>query len=62
MVGVVIVLTMFFNIKEITVTGDTIYAPDEIINASEVNVGDNLIFTKSLIQKNNLSRKIFKAN
>ena len=54
LVGVVIVLTMFFNISEITVTGDTIYAPDEIINASEVNVGDNLIF----VSKKKINNKV----
>lgn len=53
LVGVVIVLTMFFNISEITVTGDTVYASDEIINASEVNIGDNLIFvSKKKINEN----------
>ncbi len=54
LVGVVIVLTMFFNIKEITITGDTIYASDEIINASEVSVGDNLIF----VSKKKINNKV----
>ena len=54
LVGVVIVLTMFFNINEITITGDTIYASDEIINASEVNVGDNLIF----VSKKKINNKV----
>ena len=54
LVGVVIVLTMFFNINEITITGDTIYAADEIINASEVNVGDNLIF----VSKKKINNKV----
>lgn len=45
LVGVIIVLTMFFNINEITVTGDTVYASDQIIDSSGVNIGDNLIFT-----------------
>lgn len=54
LVGIVIVLTMFFNINEITITGDTIYAADEIINASEVNVGDNLIF----VSKKKINNKV----
>lgn len=58
LVGVVIVLTMFFNINEITVTGDTIYAPDEIINASEVNVGDNLIFVSKKKINNNITETL----
>lgn len=58
LVGVVIVLTMFFNIGEITVTGDTIYASDEIINASEVNVGDNLIFVSKKKINNNVSETL----
>lgn len=58
MVGVVIVLTMFFNISEITVTGDTIYASDEIINASEVNIGDNLIFVSKKKINDNVSETL----
>lgn len=44
LVGIVLVLTMFFRIDEITVTGDEIYSQDEIVGASGVNIGDNLIF------------------
>lgn len=54
LVGVVLVLTMFFNISEITVTGDTVYAVDEITNASGVNIGDNLIF----VSKKKIDEKI----
>lgn len=53
LIGVVIVLTMFFNIKEITVTGDTAYAQDQIIGSSGVEIGDNLIFiSKKKINEN----------
>ena len=44
LIGVIIVLTMFFNINEITVTGDAVYSSDQIIDSSGVNIGDNLIF------------------
>ena len=36
---------MFFNISEITVTGDTVYSSEDIIEKSGVVIGDNLIFT-----------------
>ena len=42
--GIIFVLTMFFNISEITVTGDTVYSSDQVVNESGVNIGDNLIF------------------
>lgn len=54
LVGVILVLTMFFNISEITVTGDTVYAVEEITNASGVNIGDNLIF----VSKKKIDEKI----
>ena len=44
LIGVILVLTMFFNIGEITVTGDTVYASEQIADASGVSIGDNLIF------------------
>lgn len=43
-VGIVLALTLFFNINEITVTGDAVYSSEEIIKASDVSIGDNLIF------------------
>lgn len=54
LIGVILVLTMFFNISEITVTGDTVYAAEEISNASGVNIGDNLIF----VSKKKIDEKI----
>ncbi|MCH5191473.1 MAG: FtsQ-type POTRA domain-containing protein [Oscillospiraceae bacterium] len=43
-VGITVALTMFFNISEITVTGDAVYSSDVVINASGTGLGDNLIF------------------
>lgn len=43
-VGITVALTMFFNISEITVTGDAVYSADAVINASGTALGDNLIF------------------
>lgn len=53
-IGIVLVLTMFFNISKITVTGDAVYSAEDIINSSGVIVGDNLIF----ISKDEISEKI----
>lgn len=53
-IGVILVLTMFFNINEITVSGDAVYSADDIINTSDVIVGDNLIF----ISKDEIDEKI----
>lgn len=43
-IGIIFALTMFFNISEITVTGDTVYSSEDIIEKSGVVIGDNLIF------------------
>lgn len=50
--GIILALTMFFNINEITVTGDNVYSKDAVIEKSGVTVGDNLIFlSKSKIEE-----------
>lgn len=53
-IGVVLVLTMFFNINKITVTGDAVYSVDDITSKSGVEIGDNLIF----ISKDEINEKI----
>ncbi len=53
-VGVILVLTMFFNINEITVSGDTVYSADDVTSSSGVIIGDNLIF----ISKDEINEKI----
>ena len=53
-IGIILALTLFFNINKIVVSGDTIYSSKEIINASEISVGDNLIF----ISNSKLNEKI----
>ncbi len=42
--GLIIGLLLFFNINKISVTGDTVYSSEEIISASQIEKGDNLIF------------------
>lgn len=53
-VGVVLSLTVFFKIDTISVTGSGIYSEEEIINASNINTGDNLF----LIDKDKSTEKM----
>ncbi len=53
-VGIVTALLVFFNINEITVTGDQVYSHEEIIKTSDIEIGDNLIF----LSKKKLNEKI----
>lgn len=53
-IGVILALTLFFNINTINVTGDTVYSYEDVIEASEISVGDNLIF----LSKTKLNDKI----
>ena len=43
-VGIALVLTMFFDINTITVSGESAYSAEKIIEASGIKTGDNLIF------------------
>ena len=43
-VGIILALTLFFNINKIVVSGDKVYSEKEVVDASEINMGDNLIF------------------
>ncbi len=53
-IGVILVLTMFFNINEITVSGDAVYSAEDVIASSGVVTGDNLIF----ISKDEINEKV----
>ncbi len=53
-IGIILVLTMFFNISEITVSGDAVYSNESIIASSGASIGDNLIF----ISKDEINEKI----
>ncbi len=53
-IGVILVLTMFFNIAAINVMGDTVYSAQQVIEKSEIEIGDNLIF----ISKKDINEKI----
>ena len=53
--AVVAALTLFFKVEEITVTGASRYQADEIIAASGVETGDNLI----LLNRYGISQRIY---
>ena len=57
-VGIIVALTMFFNISEITVTGDAVYSADAVINASGTSLGDNLIFLSKIKINEQISEKL----
>lgn len=42
--GLIIGLLLFFNINKISVTGDSVYSAQEVISASQIEAGDNLVF------------------
>lgn len=53
-VGVIVALSLFFNINKIVVSGDAVYSHETVIKASGVSEGDNLIF----LSKSKLDKKI----
>jgi len=53
LVGVILSLTVFFPIKNITASGSKVYKTEQIINASGIRKGDNLfVITNSGVLKN----------
>lgn len=46
-VGAVLSLTVFFKTESITVSGSGIYSQEQIVNASSINIGENLILIDS---------------
>lgn len=53
--AIILVLIMFFNVNNITVSGDDVYSESDIIDVSGAGVGDNLIFISSKKISNNLT-------
>lgn len=56
-VAVVTALTLFFKVQNIEVTGTSRYRPDDIIAASGVETGDNLV----LLDRYRVSQRIYTA-
>ncbi|MGN0520131.1 MAG: cell division protein FtsQ/DivIB [Candidatus Fimenecus sp.] len=46
-VGIILCLTVFFNIANIEVNGDEIYNTEQIIEASGITVGENMFLTST---------------
>lgn len=44
-VAITLSLTVFFRIDNVAVTGDEIYNNEDIIAASQINIGDNMFMT-----------------
>lgn len=44
-VAVTLSLTVFFRIDNVAVTGDEIYNNEDVIAASQINIGDNMFMT-----------------
>lgn len=57
-IGVVLSLTVFFNIATIEVKGESIYSTEEIISASGIKVGDNLFLLKKSDVQTNVCEKL----
>ena len=53
-VGVIVALSLFFNINKIVVSGDAVYSHETVVKASGVSEGDNLIF----LSKSKLNEKL----
>lgn len=53
-VGIILSLTVFFNIQKVQVVGKTIYKEQQIIDSSGIKIRDNLI----VLNKNKVSKKI----
>ena len=57
-VGVVLSFTVFFPIKNITVTGSKIYSSEEIIKISGIEAGDNLFAVNENSAENQLKKNL----
>jgi len=57
-VGVVLCLTVFFNIAEIAVTGDEIYNYEQITQASGIEIGENLFLLSAKNTAQNIEKTL----
>lgn len=56
-VTIVVAITLFFKVNSIHVTGNQRYTPQQVQDATEIQIGDNLY----LLDKNEVAEKIIKA-
>ena len=57
-VGIILALTLFFNINKIVVSGDKVYSEKEVVDASKINMGDNLIFLSKEEINNEITKEL----
>ena len=57
-VGIILSLTVLFNVTEIEVVGDSVYGDDQIITASKIKTGDNLIRMDASKAEDNIMREL----
>lgn len=57
-VGIILSLTVFFNVTEVTVDGESIYSSSEIIAASKIKSGDNLVRLNSSKAENSILKSL----
>jgi len=51
-------MSVFFRVSDITVTGNSIYTAEEIIEASGVSIGDNLFFLNRLSAMSRINSRL----
>lgn len=56
--GIILSVTVLFNIKEIIVIGDTQYDDSQIINSSKISTGDNLVSTDFKKAEQNILKEL----
>lgn len=56
-VGIVLSLTVFFHIETVAVSGDAVYSNEQIVEASQIEIGDNMFLTN----KKQIARNIEKT-
>ena len=57
-VGITLSLTVFFNIDEINVSGDSQYDKNQIIKCSNINIGDNLFRTNFIKSEEKILKEL----
>lgn len=57
-VGIVLSLTVFFHIETVAVAGDAIYNNEQIIEASQIEIGDNMFLTSKKQTSQNIEKTL----
>lgn len=57
-VGIVLSLTVFFHVSAVTVTGDEVYASEEIVNTSGISIGENMFLMNAKEASKSIERTL----